>query len=147
LEIFFSSFILILYFNIILLLLTRRLLNYKKKKKKILKNEFNPFVRGSVLRSTVTTPKKPNSARRPIAKILLVNKNLLLSHIPGIGHNLRKHSLVLVRTGGARDLPMVNFSCIRGVYDLIGVVNRITRRSLYGVKKNKLMQKKKFCRI
>jgi small subunit ribosomal protein S12 len=112
------------------------------------KMEFNPFVRGSVIKTSVVTPRKPNSARRPIAKILLINKNSVLSHIPGIGHNLRKHSLVLIRGGGARDLPMVSHSCVRGCYDLIGVLNRVTRRSIYGIKKNKnLLFCKKFVRL
>lgn len=133
-----------------MLLLNKRLfLSRNKNKKKYNKIEFNPFVRGLVLKATVVTPKKPNSARRPIAKISLVNHFTALSHIPGIGHNLRKHSLVLVRGGGARDLPMVSYTCIRGKYDLMPVANRVTRRSIFGVKINKEQKliKKKFKRI
>ena len=114
--------------------------------KKYYKNESNPFVRGAVVKTIVMTPKKPNSARRPVAKINLVNKNVILSHIPGIGHNLRKHSLTLIRCGGARDLPMVSYTCIRGCYDLLGVLNRVTRRSVYGIKKDKIIKKSKFKR-
>ena len=127
----------------------RLFLEKNKKRKKNSKLEANPFLKGLVTRATVVTPKKPNSARRPVAKIAFSNKFLSLCHIPGIGHNLRKHSLVLVRGGGARDLPMVSYSCIRGKYDLIGVANRITRRSIYGVKLNKEANflKKKFKRI
>lgn len=140
----------IVYFNVILLLLNKGLIFRKTViKKKNYKIERNPFARGAVLKATVVTPKKPNSARRPIVKVSLINKNFVLSHIPGIGHNLRKHSLVLIRGGGARDLPMVSFTCVRGCYDLIGVLNRVTRRSVYGIKKNKeaTSLKRKFKRI
>lgn len=118
-------------------------------RKKNYKTERNPFVRGAVLKATVVTPKKPNSARRPIVKASLINKHFVLAHIPGIGHNLRKHSLVLIRGGGARDLPMVSFTCVRGCYDLIGVLNRVTRRSIYGIKRLKEAEilKKKFKRL
>lgn len=93
----------------------------------------NPQVRGSVLRTRIQTPKKPNSARRPVAKIALVNKKKVVAHIPGIGHNLRKHSAVLIRGGGARDLPGVRYTCIRGVLDFSPVVGRKSRRSKYGI--------------
>ena len=96
--------------------------------------EGNPQNKGITLKTRVVTPKKPNSARRPVAKISLMNSNSLVAHVPGIGHNLRKHSLVLVRGGNTRDLPGVQHKCIRGVYDLANVLNRFTRRSLYGVK-------------
>lgn len=132
------------------MLLNRGLFLYKNKfKKKYYKTEGNPFTRGSVLKVSVASPKKPNSARRAIAKVSLVNRISSLVYIPGIGHNLRKHSLVLVRGGGARDLPMVSYSCIRGRFDLQGVLNRITRRSIYGVKRAKdaPLFKKKFKRI
>ena len=77
------------------------------------------------------------------------NKKLVIAHIPGINHNLRKHSHVLIRGGGARDLPGVSYTCIRGVYDLCGVLNKRSRRSIYGVgapepvdgKKKKLRRK------
>ncbi len=94
-----------------------------------------PQVRGSVKRARIVTPRKPNSARRPVAKIILKNKIWITAHIPGIGHNLRPHSSVLVRGGGARDLPGVRFTCIRGVYDFAGVKGKKRRRSIYGIKR------------
>ena len=102
----------------------------------------NPQVRGVVTRTKIVTPKKPNSARRPAAKITLVNKKEVVAHIPGIGHNLRKHSTVLVCGGGARDLPGVRYSCIRGVFDLAGVLNRNKRRSVYGIPMKEHLKKK-----
>lgn len=102
----------------------------------------NPQVRGMVIKTKIVTPKKPNSARRPVAKIGLVNGKFINAHIPGIGHNLRKHSTTLIRGGGARDLPGISFSCIRGVYDLNGVIGKGKRRSIYGVSQNEhLLQK------
>lgn len=108
------------------------------KKKKIIKTKLtildsNPQKKGMVLKTRIVTPKKPNSARRPVAKISLVNKKQTVAHIPGVGHNLRKHSNILIRGGGARDLPGVSYTCIRGVYDLSGVLNKQRRRSIYGV--------------
>jgi small subunit ribosomal protein S12 len=116
----------------------------RKKKLKLYSGvlENNPQVRGVVIRTKIVTPKKPNSARRPVAKITLVNKNDVVAHIPGIGHNLRKHSTVLVRGGGARDLPGVHYTCVRGVYDLAGVLNRNKRRSIYGIHMKEHMKKK-----
>lgn len=118
---------------------------YIKKISKIL--EGNPQKKGMVLKTRIVTPKKPNSARRPVAKIQLVNKKQTVAHIPGIGHNLRKHSNVLIRGGGARDLPGVSYTCIRGVYDLNPVLNKNTRRSIYGVsipENKKLKLRRKF---
>jgi small subunit ribosomal protein S12 len=91
-------------------------------------------VQGDVVKVKIVTPKKPNSARRPVVKAKLTNGKGVVSHIPGIGHNLRKHSDVLIRGGGARDLPGVRHTCIRGVYDFMGVKNKKRRRSIYGVK-------------
>ena len=127
-------------------------LNYSLLKNKIIiKKNFgilcnNPQKRGIVLKTRIITPKKPNSARRPVAKISLINKKQTIAHIPGIGHNLRKHSNILIRGGGARDLPGVSYTCIRGVYDLNSVLNKTRRRSIYGVnipenKKIKLRRK------
>lgn len=109
---------------------------------KLTKLENNPQVKGITLKTRVATPKKPNSAKRSIAKINLVNLNSLNAYIPGIGHNLRKHSMVLIRGGNTRDLPGVSYKCIRGVYDLAAVQNRFTRRSLYGVKIPENLKKK-----
>lgn len=107
----------------------------------------NPQKKGIVLKTRIVTPKKPNSARRPVVKVLLVNKKQTVSHIPGIGHNLRKHSNILIRGGGARDLPGVSYTCVRGVYDLAGVLNRQRRRSIYGIgipENKKLKLRRKF---
>ncbi len=101
----------------------------------------NPQKKGVVVRVRILTPRKPNSAKRPVAKVMLVNKFRLTSHIPGIGHNLKKHSSVLVRGGGARDLPGVNYACIRGVYDLAPVQNRNNRRSIYGIQNESRIKK------
>lgn len=83
-----------------------------------------PQAGGSVFRPRIVTPKKPNSARRPAVKAFLNNGKHVVAHIPGSGHNLRRHSKILVRGGGARDLPGVRHTCIRGVYDLLGVKNK-----------------------
>ncbi len=110
--------------------------------RKLNKLEYNPQCKGITLKTRVATPKKPNSAKRPIAKINLMNLNSLNCHIPGIGHNLRKHSLVLIRGGNVKDLPGISYKCIRGVFDLAAVQNRITQRSLYGVKKPESLKAK-----
>src|SRR5580698_10163748 len=116
------------------------IINYYIRK---LKN--NPQVKGTVLRTRIVTPKKPNSARRPAAKVALVNRKRVVSHIPGSGHNLRKHSNVFIRGGGTRDLPGVYHTCIRGVFDLAGCNYKTKRRSIYGVdqgnKKKKIRRK------
>lgn len=93
-----------------------------------------PQREGSVIKPRIVTPKKPNSARRPVVKAKLTSKKFVVSHIPGIGHNLRKHSNILVRGGGCRDLPGVRHTCIRGVLDFLGVKDRTKRRSIYGIK-------------
>lgn len=101
-----------------------------------------PQIKGVVLKVRITTPRKPNSARRPVVKVLLSNRKQRVVHIPGKGHNLRKHSEVLVSGVGARDLPGVHFSCIRGVYDLAPVFSKLRRRSIYGVKRPDILKKK-----
>lgn len=102
----------------------------------------NPFVKGIIVRTLIVTPRKPNSARRPVAKIILNNNYSCLAHIPGIGHNLKKHCIVLIKKNGARDLPGVSFTCVRGIYDFLGLVNKNKRRSIYGSKKNDELKKK-----
>lgn len=109
---------------------------------KLKKLEGNPQNKGITLKTRISTPKKPNSAKRAVAKLTLTNLNSLVAYIPGIGHNLRKHSLVLIRGGNERDLPGVSYKCIRGVYDLNSVQNRFTRRSIFGVKKPENLKKK-----
>lgn len=112
----------------------------KKRLNPILKNQ--PQMKGVVTKVRITTPRKPNSARRPVAKVLLSNKKRRIVHIPGKGHNLRKHSEVLISGVGARDLPGVHFSCIRGVYDFSPISSKTRRRSIYGVKRPDLLKKK-----
>lgn len=117
----------------------------KKRIKKSFKNPIlynNPQLKGVVIKVRITTPRKPNSARRPVAKTLLSSKKQRVVHIPGIGHNLRKHSEILVSGVGARDLPGVHFSCIRGVYDLAPVYTKTRRRSIYGLKRPDTQKKK-----
>jgi small subunit ribosomal protein S12 len=101
-----------------------------------------PQSRGTVRRARIVTPRKPNSARRPVAKVLLRSKERVTAHIPGVGHNLKSHSQVLIRGGGARDLPGVRYTCIRGVYDLSGVIGKKWRRSIYGIKQPNDFKKK-----
>jgi len=117
-------------------------------KKRFFKKKLNPIlskkpqIKGVVTKVRITTPRKPNSARRPVVKVLLSNKKQRVAHIPGKGHNLRKHSEVLISGVGARDLPGVHFSCIRGVYDLSPVTGKVRRRSIYGVKRPDSLKKK-----
>jgi small subunit ribosomal protein S12 len=113
--------------------LKRRISLKKKAHKRTPALMNSPQVRGTVRRARIVTPRKPNSARRPVAKVMLVNNKRVTAHIPGIGHNLRPHSQVLIRGGGARDLPGVRYTCVRGVFDLSGVANKKRRRSIYGV--------------
>lgn len=113
---------------------------YKKKLNPILFNR--PQIKGVVTKVRITTPRKPNSARRPVVKVLLSNRKQRVAHIPGKGHNLRKHSEVLISGVGARDLPGVHFSCVRGVYDLSPVMGKVRRRSIYGVKRPDILKKK-----
>ena len=84
-----------------------------------------------------TTPKKPNSAMRKVARVRLTNGNEVNAYIPGEGHNLQEHSIVLVRGGRVKDLPGVRYHILRGNLDTQGVANRKKRRSLYGTKKGK----------
>jgi len=83
----------------------------------------------------VTTPRKPNSAKRPIAKVYLNNDERVTAHLPGSDHKIRKFSAVLVRGGGARDLPGAGYSCVRGVFDFEPMLKKTKRRSVYGTKK------------
>lgn len=97
----------------------------------------SPFKRGVCVRVTTVTPKKPNSALRKIARVRLSNGMEVTAYIPGVGHNLQEHSIVLIRGGRVKDLPGVRYHVIRGVYDTQGVADRKQGRSLYGVKKEK----------
>lgn len=96
-----------------------------------------PQKRGVCTRVYTTTPKKPNSALRKVAKVRLSNGYEVISYIPGIGHNLQEHSVVLIRGGRVKDLPGCKYHIIRGVLDTQGVQNRIRSRSKYGAKRPK----------
>ena len=98
---------------------------------------YSPFKRGVCLKVTTMTPKKPNSALRKIARIRLSNGMEVTAYIPGIGHNLQEHSIVLIRGGRVKDLPGVRYHIVRGVYDTSGVSTRRQGRSLYGAKRPK----------
>jgi len=97
----------------------------------------NPQRRGVCTRVYTTTPKKPNSALRKVARVRLTNGYEVTAYIPGIGHNLQEHSVVLVRGGRVKDLPGVRYHIIRGALDAAGVQNRARGRSKYGAKKPK----------
>jgi small subunit ribosomal protein S12 len=97
----------------------------------------SPFKRGVCVKVTTTTPKKPNSAVRKIARVRLSNGQEVTSYIPGIGHNLQEHSIVLIRGGKVKDLPGVRYTIVRGKYDASGVEGRRRGRSLYGAKRPK----------
>lgn len=107
----------------------------RKTKTPILQN--CPEKRGVCLTVTTTTPKKPNSALRKIAKVKLSNGQEGICYIPGIGHNLQEHSVVLIRGGRVKDLPGVRYHIIRGTMDTAGVADRKQGRSKYGAKKAK----------
>lgn len=96
----------------------------------------NPQKRGVCTRVYTTTPKKPNSAMRKVARVRLVNGIEVTAYIPGEGHNLQEHSIVLIRGGRVRDLPGVRYKIIRGAYDCAAVEDRKRSRSRYGTKKS-----------
>jgi small subunit ribosomal protein S12 len=94
-----------------------------------------PQVRGVCVRVFTTTPKKPNSALRKVARVRLTNGIEVTSYIPGVGHNLQEHSVVLIRGGRVKDLPGVRYHIVRGTLDSMGVQGRKQSRSKYGAKK------------
>ncbi|MFH1047291.1 MAG: 30S ribosomal protein S12 [Patescibacteria group bacterium] len=96
-----------------------------------------PFKRGVCVKVTTMTPKKPNSALRKIARVRLSNGMEVTAYIPGVGHNLQEHSIVMLRGGRVKDLPGVRYHIVRGVYDTQGVQGRNRSRSIYGTKKPK----------
>ena len=96
-----------------------------------------PQRRGVCTRVYTTTPKKPNSALRKVAKVRLTNKNEVIAYIPGEGHNLQEHSVCLIRGGRVKDLPGVRYHVVRGTLDTAGVANRRQSRSKYGAKRPK----------
>lgn len=115
----------------------------RKERKSIIKKSKSPALmncpqrRGVCTRVYTTTPKKPNSALRKVAKVKLTSKIEVISYIPGEGHNLQEHSIVLVRGGRVKDLPGVKYHIIRGALDTAGVAKRNVSRSKYGAKKAK----------
>ena len=114
----------------------------KKRVKQITRNKVpalqkQPLKRGVCVKVYTTTPKKPNSALRKVARVRLSNGFEVTAYIPGEGHNLQEHSVVLIRGGRVKDLPGVRYHILRGNLDTQGVANRKKRRSLYGTKKSK----------
>jgi small subunit ribosomal protein S12 len=99
------------------------------------------FKRGVCTKVYTTTPKKPNSALRKVAKVRLSNGVEVIAYIPGEGHNLQEHSIVLIRGGRVKDLPGVRYHIVRGIYDTQGVASRRRSRSLYGNKRPKAAKK------
>ena len=109
----------------------------KEKRNKVPALEECPFKRGVCIRVYTTSPKKPNSALRKLARIRLTNKMEVIAYIPGVGHNLQEHSVVMIRGGRVKDLPGVRYHIVRGTFDTQGVKDRKQGRSKYGVKKPK----------
>jgi small subunit ribosomal protein S12 len=115
---------------------------FLQKQKRLKKKKINkspalmqcPQRKGICLKVYTRTPKKPNSALRKVAKVRLTNKYTVISYIPGIGHTLQEHSIVLIRGGRVQDLPGVKYHIVRGKYDLLGILKRKTSRSKYGTK-------------
>jgi small subunit ribosomal protein S12 len=112
----------------------REKLKYKSKSPALVAS---PQKRGVCTRVYTTTPKKPNSALRKVARVRLTNKYEVTAYIPGEGHNLQEHSIVLIRGGRVKDLPGVRYHIIRGALDTSGVEGRNQRRSKYGTKRPK----------
>ncbi|MFH1896548.1 MAG: 30S ribosomal protein S12, partial [bacterium] len=108
--------------------------NFSSLKRRNIRTE-NPLKRGVCLQVKTMTPKKPNSALRKVARVRLSNHQEVTAYIPGEGHNLSEHAIVLVRGGRVKDLPGVKYTIVRGHYDLQGVEGRKSKRSKYGVKK------------
>ena len=104
-------------------------------------NSGSPFKRGVCLKVFTTTPKKPNSALRKVARVRLTNGMEVTAYIPGEGHNLQEHSVVIIRGGRVKDLPGVRYHIVRGRFDSVGVANRKQERSKYGVKKSAVKAK------
>ena len=117
--------------------LVRKKRKLKKKKSRSPALEGCPQKRGVCIRVYTTTPKKPNSALRKVAKVRLSNGKEIIAYIPGEGHNLQEHSVVLIRGGRVKDLPGVKYHIIRGKYDCAGVEGRKQSRSKYGTKRPK----------
>ena len=117
--------------------LVRKPRSVKRAKSTVPALEASPQKRGVCTRVYTTTPKKPNSAMRKVAKVRLTNGFEVISYIPGESHNLQEHSVVLIRGGRVKDLPGVRYHILRGVLDTQGVKDRKQRRSKYGAKRPK----------
>ena len=117
--------------------LVRKPRSVKRAKSTVPALEASPQKRGVCTRVYTTTPKKPNSAMRKVAKVRLTNGYEVISYIPGESHNLQEHSVVLIRGGRVKDLPGVRYHILRGVLDTQGVKDRKQRRSKYGAKRPK----------
>ncbi len=117
--------------------LVRRSRKQKRKKEKAPALQSCPQRRGVCTRVYITTPKKPNSALRKVARVRLTNGMEVTAYIPGEGHNLQEHSVVLIRGGRVKDLPGVRYHVIRGALDTLGVQGRMQGRSKYGTKRPK----------
>ena len=117
--------------------LVRRGREQIRKKEKAPALQACPQKRGVCVRVYTTTPKKPNSALRKVARVRLTNGIEVTTYIPGVGHNLQEHSIVLIRGGRVKDLPGVRYHIIRGALDTAGVTDRRQSRSLYGAKRPK----------
>ncbi len=112
-------------------------LTYNALKNKLMRGKSSPQKRGVCIQVKTTTPKKPNSALRKVARVRLTNRMEVTAYIPGEGHELQEHSVVLIRGGRVKDLPGVRYHIIRGTLDTTGVANRRQGRSKYGAKKTK----------
>ncbi|MFA6169432.1 MAG: 30S ribosomal protein S12 [Candidatus Margulisiibacteriota bacterium] len=117
--------------------LIRKGRGFKKTRSKAPALKSCPLKRGVCTRVYTTTPKKPNSALRKVARVKLAGGIEVSAYIPGVGHNLQEHSVVLVRGGRVKDLPGVRYHIVRGAYDTAGVEKRMQSRSKYGAKKPK----------
>lgn len=116
---------------------TKALTEIWNSKKRVSKFHYGPFKKGVCLQVKTQTPKKPNSALRKVARVRLSNRREVTAYIPGEGHTLQEHSVVMVRGGRVKDLPGIKFTIVRGKFDLMGVQNRKTSRSIYGQKRPK----------
>jgi small subunit ribosomal protein S12 len=114
-------------------------LTYNALKNKMIQGKGSPQKRGVCLQVKTTTPKKPNSALRKVARVRLTNGMEVTAYIPGEGHELQEHSVVLLRGGRVKDLPGVRYHIIRGALDASGVANRCQGRSKYGAKQSKVL--------
>ncbi len=116
---------------------TRALTDIYNSRERRFKKNYSPFKRGVCLQVKTQTPSKPNSALRKVARVRLSNRKDVTAYIPGEGHSLQEHSVVLVRGGRVKDLPGIKYTIVRGKFDLLGVDGRKTSRSRYGTKRPK----------